>query len=163
VTTTAQASSPRSSSGRPTTATSATLAVGEEEVLDLLGRDVLALADDHVLEPAGDRDVAAGVDRAQVAGAEPAVVVEGVGVERRVEVALVTCGPLTRSSPSSPIAACRPSRVTTLTQLRAGDRRALGLGQHVVGASASFIVMIGASVMPQPDTTPAPPKAALMS
>ena len=44
--------------------------------LDLRGRDVLAAADDHVLEPAGDREPAVVVDGAEVAGAEPAAVDE---------------------------------------------------------------------------------------
>src|SRR5262245_34406798 len=58
-----------------------------EEVLDLLRRDVLALADDHVLEAPGDHHVAVRVDEAEVAAAEEAVGVEAVGVEARVEVA----------------------------------------------------------------------------
>src|SRR5438270_5215483 len=63
------------------------LVVGVEEVLDLLGADVLALADDHVLQAPGDDDVALGVDEAEVAGPEEALLVEGLGVERRVEIA----------------------------------------------------------------------------
>ncbi len=61
--------------------------VGVEEVLDLLGRDVLAMADDHVLQPAGDGHVTLGVDHPEVAAAEVALCVEGIGVEGRVEVA----------------------------------------------------------------------------
>src|SRR5205823_3943436 len=60
--------------------------VREQQVLDFLGADGLALADDDVLEPARDRDVAVGILEAEVAGAEPAVVVEGVGIEGRVHV-----------------------------------------------------------------------------
>src|SRR5437763_86505 len=60
--------------------------VREQQVLDFLGADGLALADDDVLESARDRDVAVGILEAEVAGAEPAVVVEGVGIERRVHV-----------------------------------------------------------------------------
>ena len=44
-----------------------------EDPLDLGAVDVLAAADDHVLEPVLDVDVAVGVDLAEVAGAEPAV------------------------------------------------------------------------------------------
>src|SRR2546422_5887091 len=54
--------------------------VRREQVLQLAGADVLALADDDVLPPPGDAEVALGVERAEVAGAEPAVGREGVGV-----------------------------------------------------------------------------------
>src|SRR5262245_1676189 len=53
-------------------------------VLDALGREVLALADDDVLLAAGDADVALGVAHGEVAGAEEAVGREGrvqLGVE----------------------------------------------------------------------------------
>ena len=63
------------------TATSATFGMLVEVVLDLLGRDVLALADDDVLQPTGDRQHVALVEHAEIAGAEEAVVVEGLGVE----------------------------------------------------------------------------------
>ena len=53
---------------------------GDQQVLDLLGRDVLPLADDHVLEPPGDDQVPPVVESAQVAGAEEAVGGEGLGV-----------------------------------------------------------------------------------
>ena len=59
---------------------------GDQQVLDLLGRDVLPLADDHVLEPPGDDQVPPVVESAQVAGAEEAVGVEGLDVEQGVEV-----------------------------------------------------------------------------
>ena len=47
--------------------------VREQGVLDHRGVDVVAAADDEVLGPAGQVDVAVGVDRAEVAGVEPAV------------------------------------------------------------------------------------------
>ena len=56
------------------------LRVRVEQVLDLLGADVLALADDDVLEPAGEHDVPVVADVAQVAGPEEAVGVERVAV-----------------------------------------------------------------------------------
>src|ERR1035438_1944466 len=43
------------------------------------------IADDHVLQAAGDGHVTVPVDDPQVAAAEEPLVVEGVGVERRVE------------------------------------------------------------------------------
>ena len=58
------------------------LRVRVEHVLDFLGRDVLALADDDVLEAAGDDDGAVLVEARQVAGVEEAVGGERVGVER---------------------------------------------------------------------------------
>src|SRR3954453_286496 len=57
--------------------------VAEHGVLDLDGGDVLAAGDDHVLLAVGDREVAALVDRAAVAGVEPAALqclAGGVGV-----------------------------------------------------------------------------------
>src|SRR5262245_32474053 len=56
------------------------LRVRREVVLDALGGEVLALADDDVLPAARDADVALGVHDAEIAGAE-----ESVGGERRVE------------------------------------------------------------------------------
>src|SRR5262249_56487070 len=58
-----------------------------EQVLDLARTDVLALADDDVLLAAGDPEIAIAVERAQVAGAEPAVGGEGLLVEGAIEVA----------------------------------------------------------------------------
>ena len=47
--------------------------VCEQLVLDLVGGDVLALADDHILASTGDDDSSVGPEVAEVAGAEPAV------------------------------------------------------------------------------------------
>src|SRR6478735_1420484 len=52
--------------------------VGVEELLDLARVDVLAAADDHVLDAAGDLDVAVIVHDADVAGVHPAVL-DGLG------------------------------------------------------------------------------------
>ena len=72
-----------------------------EEVLDLLGADVLALADDDVFEATGDADVSVLVEHAEVPGAEEPLFVEGIGIERLVEVARASAaGALARSSPS---------------------------------------------------------------
>ena len=48
-----------------------------EKRLDLDDGNVLAAANDHVLRPAGDPDVAPIIDLGQVAGVEPAL---GIGV-----------------------------------------------------------------------------------
>src|SRR5581483_9250250 len=42
----------------------------EQDVLDVGGGDVLAAADDEVLQPAGDEQIAVGVDVADVAGVD---------------------------------------------------------------------------------------------
>src|SRR4029434_8757087 len=49
-----------------------------EELLDLAWIDVLAAADDHVLDPADDVGVAVGVHGRQVAGVHPARLVDGL-------------------------------------------------------------------------------------
>ena len=53
--------------------------MGVEELLDLARVDVLPAADDHVLDPAGDVDVAVGVHHRQVAGVHPAGRVDRLG------------------------------------------------------------------------------------
>ena len=61
-------------------------AVGVEHVLDLLGRDVLALADDDVLHPAGEDQVPVRSQHAEVAGPESAPSIEGLLVEAGIGV-----------------------------------------------------------------------------
>ena len=53
--------------------------VGVDEFLDLLGVDVLAAADDHVLQPPGDAVAAVFVPAGQIAGVQPALLVNGGG------------------------------------------------------------------------------------
>ena len=65
-----------------------------EDVLDLLGGDVLAFANDDVLEPAGDREEPVVVEPAEVTGAKPSLVVERVGVACLVEIATTDLWPL---------------------------------------------------------------------
>ncbi len=60
--------------------------MADEQVLDFLGRDVLAVADDDVLRSTGD-DEAVAVPAAEIPGAEVAVVVEGVGLVLGVQIA----------------------------------------------------------------------------
>ena len=55
------------------------LGMGVDELLDLLGVDVLTAADDHVLEAARDEVVSVGTAAGQVARVEPAVGVDGLG------------------------------------------------------------------------------------
>jgi hypothetical protein len=61
--------------------------MGDEQVLDFLGRDVLPAADDDVLQPVGDRQVPVGVEPSDVSGPEPAAGQERRGVQRGVGVA----------------------------------------------------------------------------
>src|SRR5205807_1382914 len=62
---------------RPTTDSNLlNLGVLEEHVLHVGGGDVLAAPDDEVLQPAGDEQVAVGVEVAEVAGVDPAVLVD---------------------------------------------------------------------------------------
>ena len=58
-----------------------------QHVFHLLGRDVLTLADDHILEPAVHGEVPVLVHRAEIAGTEEAVGVERFGVACGIEVA----------------------------------------------------------------------------
>ena len=60
--------------------------MGVEQVLDLLGADVLALADDDVLEPPGQRHVSVGTHLAQVAGLEEPFFVERLARQLRIRV-----------------------------------------------------------------------------
>src|SRR5699024_5001056 len=53
--------------------------VGVEELLHLAWVDVLAAADDHVLDPAGDLHVAVGIHHADVPGVHPAGLVDRLG------------------------------------------------------------------------------------
>ena len=53
--------------------------VGVEEFLDLPRVHVLAAADDHVLDPADDIQVAVGVHDGEIAGVHPARRVDGLG------------------------------------------------------------------------------------
>ena len=87
--TTAQHRSPVRGSGTPMIATSAILAMPVQHVLHLGGRDVLRVANDHILQSPRDPDVAGGQHQAEVAGTEEAVIVERVlhelGVRVRAE------------------------------------------------------------------------------
>ena len=53
---------PQRSSARPTTATSRHGRMQRQAALDLDRRDVLAAGDDHVVDAAGDEQVAVGID-----------------------------------------------------------------------------------------------------
>ena len=78
--------------------------VCSEVGLDVLGRDVLAVRrDDEILLAAGDPQVAAIVERAEIAGPQPTVVVDEKPASpvRRASNPRQTLSPLIRISPSS--------------------------------------------------------------
>ena len=80
--------SPASSSGRPTTAASATAGCCDEHRLELGRRHLVALVLDELLDAVDEHDVAVVVGAADVAGVQPAVGVDrGGGRLRVVEVA----------------------------------------------------------------------------
>src|SRR5262249_49344678 len=110
----------------------ADLRVGVEDVLDLLGGDVLPLADDHVLEPAGEHDVAVGADVAEGAGAAPALGGAGlrggglVGVALEHHRALEADLAVLAGTGHRAVLGDDPD-------LEAGDRAADGVGELLVG------------------------------
>ncbi len=70
--------------------------LGDQQVLDLLGRDVLAVADDQILGAAGHHQIVLVHPCAQIARAEVAVGINGIAVVLRVQIAdqhLWTAGP----------------------------------------------------------------------
>ena len=73
-----------------------------QRVLDLGGGDVEAARDDELLDAVDDADEPGLVDGDDVAGAEPAVDDDRLGLLRLAVVPLNTCGPRTMSSPRSP-------------------------------------------------------------
>ena len=135
------------------TATSPTVGMLEQQLLELARIDVLAAADDHVLEPALDRAIAARVHRAEVAGMQPAVGVDGGGgrlghleiAEHDVIAARAELADRRRSAPVSPVSGStilvsmlgsgRPMvpALSSIAVVGAGlrrDRRAFGLPEH---------------------------------
>ena len=104
------------------------LGVAQQHLLDLGRDDVLAAADDQVVDPVLDVEEAFLVDVAEVAGVEPAV---GVGAPG------ATVGPWTRISPSSDPQVGGQQRPAGRAELAPGvgrgERRHLraGLGQAV--------------------------------
>ena len=108
--------------------------MGHEQRLDLLGGDVLAAADDDVLQPVDDREVLAVVHR-EVAGAEPAAVDERVGVERGVEVADEHLGTAGEQL------ARRRRAATSSERLRVDDAQLGRADQRAVGGGVAFGVV----------------------
>ena len=106
----AMSSSPYFASGTPITCTSAIVRVGVEELLDLARVDVLAAADDHVLDPADD--VARSRPRPsprgrRCASSAPASIASAVLLRRR---------PSSRASPSSRGCTARRARRAAATR-----------------------------------------------
>ena len=132
-TTNATTRSPHFSSGSPMTATSRTCGMPRQDLLDLHGMDVLAAADDHVVDATETKRSPVVVDIAHVAGEVPAVAERlGVGVGT-VPVAgeclvRVQAGDdlalLARRSPSRPGPTRRSVLAVDDPQRRSGCRRA---------------------------------------
>src|SRR5262249_58338288 len=100
-----------------------------DELPDLAHADLLALADDDLLEPAGDAQVSRRIDLTEVAGAEPAVDGECVGVQRRIDIAdeAVRAARL-----DLPLGARRTRPTVLIADAHFGgrDRTAFGLAAH---------------------------------
>src|SRR5947208_8186259 len=133
--------------------------VRREQVLQLAGADVLALADDDVLPPPGDAEVALGVERAEVAGAEPAVGREGVGVQGRVAVAEEALGAARQDLALAPGCDCRAVLVDQADLVRP-DRAPLLSMRRSGGSSGPVVVTVGNSVEPYTRLATQPRRAA---
>ena len=94
----------------------------QQQLLDLARADVLAAADDDVLLAVGDREVAVGVEHADVAGREPAV-----GVERRLRSRAGRCS---RRSSRARGSRSRPARPTLDVVAVVVDEAHLDAGQR---------------------------------
>ena len=106
--------------------------VGVEDVLDLLGADVLAFADDDVLHATREHEVAVVAQVAEIARPEETFLVEGVGGERRVGVALADHG---AADPDLAVDVRPGDRAVEGHDLDLGvdDGLPVGVGQLVVG------------------------------
>ena len=93
----------------------------EEHLLDRHRVDVVAAADDQVLGPAGDPQVAVRVEPAEVAGVDPARLDEGAAVVRVAQVAGEHAGAVHRDDADlvdRAVAEKRPSPSTWTTRTR---------------------------------------------
>ena len=146
-------------SGAATTATSATSGMRTSMLLDLGRAHVLAAADDDVLLAVGDREVAVGVEHADVAGHEPAVGANAAAVSGGIGVADEAVGPaapdlarLARAPTSLPSSSTRristpgsgaPSVCSRFSRgdsaVQPGDRRVLGRAEAARGLDAELL------------------------
>ena len=104
-----------------------------QQLLDLDGADVLAAADDDVLQAVGDAQAAVVVEHADVAGAEPAVGVERGGGRARVGVAGEAVRAAARGSRRARPTATSLAVVVDEADLDAGQRAAVGVAALVLG------------------------------
>ena len=117
--------------------------MGVEDVLDLLGGDVLAFTDNDVLDPAGESYVAVLAHDGQVAAAESSHLVERLGVQRRVPVALEELwagDPNLAFFAAVALAAVRP----TDCDFGGEHRMAFSVGQLVIGIGGRTLADHGA-------------------
>ena len=122
--------------------------MGVEDVLDLLGGDVLAFTDDDVLDPASKSYVAVLAHDGQVAAAESSHLVERLGVKHRVLVALEE---LWTGDPNFAFLAAVALAVVRSTDGDFGGEHwmTFGVGQLVIGVGVGEPWQImGLSVIP---------------
>ena len=123
--------------------------MGLQRRLDLGGRDVLAAADDDVLEPPDDAHPAVVVERGQIPGAEPAAPCDDrTGLQRRRRSRRTSRGRAPRARPAPPSAQRDPvsgseTRNSTAPTACPSVSRAFSNG-----SSSVLVVTVGASVEP---------------
>ena len=139
----------------PNTTASADRRVGQEHVLDLGRGDVLAAADDHLLDPPDEAQVAV-LEHALVAGPEPAVaerfgvrLVDSRGSRR------VTPGPRMATSPGEPGGTSLQASSTTRMPQPGRDADRLRSPLAPVASGFAAISWL-ASVMPYASSIGAP-------
>ena len=132
-TTQASGRSDQRSSGLAITAASAIGVVPHQLVLEVDGGDPLAAGLDDVLGAVGDADVAALVDRGDVAGAQPAVV-ELLG---RVRVLVVRAARSTARAPAARRSSRRPTRRSCRRRPPAAPARAAAAGPRSSGSPSA--------------------------
>src|SRR5262245_35944619 len=115
-----------------------------QQVFDLARADVLSLADDDVLAPSGDAQVALRVTDAEVAGAEPAVRREGLRRRCGVEIPEAALG-TAREHFAFVTRRDRGAVVVDQPDLGGADRPAV---RRAGGSSGPVVVMVGNSVDP---------------
>ena len=119
-----------------------------QELLHFGRADVLAAANDDVLDPVGDGEVAVFVEHADVTGAEPALLVDGLGREGGIGVAGEAVGPTGEDLAGPPYAGLA-SFFVDCPHLHPLERAAVGvdalLARRLVGGAGDRGVL-GAAV-----------------
>ena len=123
--------------------------VGRQDVFDLLRADVLARADDDVLLPSRNHQIAPIHAAPEVAHAEVAVLVEGTDVVVGMQIADELLRPATRISPSSPSPTFAPlDGSTILTSVGETTSPSVSAPRSACARSRDPRVVVGISVDP---------------